>query len=400
MFNSPIAIFFLSFIPGLGHFAVNRKFRGFIYSSLCFGILGLSFLIAVAENDHVIFYFGAFACFLIWIVNMLDIVLYLFKHPTGPEAYQYGGYPPPPQSMPSQGTFGQGHMGTPGSDAAQVYRGERMYERQLANERFMLLLLSFIPGLGHLQLGLKQRGLTLLVGFFGVLTMFFFLAVYTNQNGFLVFLGGLPIIWLYGMVDASSLIAKKQRGEQLQDITILEEWDRERQSGRRSRLVATLLSIFPGAGHMYLGLQHRGLQLMVGFLFSIYILDTLRLTMFLFIVPLIWCYSFFDGLQQSARFEASGGQVPDEPVISWLGSRKRWLGGVLIGLGIYYVFDQLILQLVPYEMRHQYNLYLFRDYMQSGLVAVLLIAGGIVLFRSGIKQKAKNEENSPGRSDR
>ncbi len=79
----------------------------------------------------------------------------------------------------------------------------------------------------------------------------------------------------------------------MQDITILEEWDRERETGRRSRLVATLFSVFPGAGHMYLGLQRRGLQLMAGFLFSIYILDTLRLTLFLFIVPIIWCYAFF-----------------------------------------------------------------------------------------------------------
>ncbi|WP_270166235.1 hypothetical protein [Paenibacillus sp. SYP-B4298] len=389
MFNSPIAIFFLSFIPGLGHFAVNRKFRGFVYSFLCFGILGLSFLIAVSDGDEFVFFAGVFASFMLWIVNMLDIVIYLFKHPTGPEAYQYGNYPPPPSAVSPQG-----HAGMHSADPAHAYRGDRLYERQLANERFMLLLLSFIPGLGHLQMGLKQRGLTLLVGFFGMLTMFFFLAVYTNQDGFLVFLGALPIIWLYGMVDASSLIAKKQRGEQLQDITILEEWDRERQSGRRSRLVATLLSIFPGAGHMYLGLQHRGLQLMAGFLFSIYILDTLRLTMFLFIVPLIWCYSFFDGLQQSSRYEASGGAVADEPIIAWLGSRKRWLGAGLIILGVYFVFDQLIMQFLPHEIRQTYHLYIVRDYLQSGLVAVLLIVGGIVLFRSGITQKNTREEGA------
>jgi hypothetical protein len=33
------------------------------------------------------------------------------------------------------------------------------------------------------------------------------------------------------------------------------------------------ISVFPGAGHMYIGLQKRGLQLMLLFLGFIYILD-------------------------------------------------------------------------------------------------------------------------------
>ena len=43
---------------------------------------------------------------------------------------------------------------------------------------------------------------------------------------------------------------------------------------------------------MYLGLQRRGLQLMAAFLLSIYLLDLLRLSAFLFLVPIIWFYSF------------------------------------------------------------------------------------------------------------
>lgn len=38
---------------------------------------------------------------------------------------------------------------------------------------------------------------------------------------------------------------------------------------------------------MYLGLQRRGLQLMAAFLLSIYLLDLLRLSAFLFLVPII-----------------------------------------------------------------------------------------------------------------
>lgn len=173
----------------------------------------------------------------------------------------------------------------------------------------------------------------------------------------------------------------------MQDITILEEWDRERETGRRSRLVATLFSVFPGAGHMYLGLQRRGLQLMAGFLFSIYILDTLRLTLFLFIVPIIWCYAFFDGLQQSSKFEQYGGHLQDEPVIQWLPNRQRGLGAGLILLGIYYVFDQLLVGILPRYFKDLFNLYAIREHIQSAMVAILLIAGGIMLLVKGTRKK-------------
>ncbi len=49
---------------------------------------------------------------------------------------------------------------------------------------------------------------------------------------------------------------------------------------RKNKTIAMLLSMFPGAGHMYLGLQKRGLQLMAAFLFSVYFMDALRLSLF------------------------------------------------------------------------------------------------------------------------
>ena len=51
----------------------------------------------------------------------------------------------------------------------------------------------------------------------------------------------------------------------------------------RVRPLPRFLSMFPGAGHLYLGYQRRGVQLMAAFLFSIYILDVLRLGIFLFL---------------------------------------------------------------------------------------------------------------------
>ena len=56
---------------------------------------------------------------------------------------------------------------------------------------------------------------------------------------------------------------------------------RAAESGRRSKVFATLLSAFPGAGQMYLGLQnadcaHGPIS------WRIYVLDVLKLSLFLF----------------------------------------------------------------------------------------------------------------------
>ncbi len=93
--------------------------------------------------------------------------------------------------------------------------------------------------------------------------------------------------------------------------------------------------MFPGAGHMYLGLQRRGLQLMAAFLLSIYLLDLLRLSAFLFLVPIIWFYSFFDALQQTAKYGKE--RVHDEPIIDYFINHQRWIGIGLITLGLLFI---------------------------------------------------------------
>lgn len=125
-----------------------------------------------------------------------------------------------------------------------------------------------------------QRGLSFLLSFFGFGAILVFITSITNESGFLAFAGVLPIIWLYCMFDAVQHVHRKQAGEMLQDRTLFEELEHGRVEGRRSKMLATILSVFPGAGHMYIGLQKRGLQLMLLFLGGIYVLDVLHLSLF------------------------------------------------------------------------------------------------------------------------
>jgi hypothetical protein len=255
------------------------------------------------------------------------------------------------------------------------------------SERFYTIVLSFVPGLGHFQLGLMNRGLTLLAAFLGLGIMVIFITALSSRSEFLVFLMGLPIIWVYGFFDSVQQLNKKQCGEELIDRTIFEDFETRRDDGKKSKSIATFLSIFPGAGHLYLGLQQRGIQLMAAFLFSIYILDVLRLGIFLFLIPIIWFYSFFDAMQKVSKYGEE--EIDDVPIISYLINHQKWVGIGLVVMGLYYllmnvvipVFSPMISNIIQIDL-----MFWIQRYFQTGLVCVLLIGGGIKLL-SGSKQK-------------
>lgn len=347
--RSRMLAFLLNLVPGLGHLYWGNKGRGISYPILLFGGLLGGGLLAAASGEEEFFILACICAVVLWFVSMIDLFVSMLRHlgqpPYGPENMDY------PQPL---------------------RKGEA------DRERFFTILLSFVPGLGHFQMGLMQRGLSFLIMFFGLITMMFFVTGITHENVFLLFLGLLPIIWLYCMFDAVQLIHRKQSGEMLIDRTLFDEWESGRIEGRRSKVLATLLSAFPGAGQMYLGLQKRGLQLMVLFLGSFYIIDVLRLSVFLFILPIIWFYSFFDGLQQTSRY----GILPleDIPLVKGRGNHEHWMGIILVLLGIYYIVMNLLVPTLDMwypDLRISHRIH---EYLRPVLVSLILIGGGIKLL--------------------
>lgn len=364
--------FFLNFFPGLGQYYLGNRIKALLYPIMFFGCLGLafvSFLFGAKEP----FIFVIVVAFLIWCVSMLHILIDIIRYP------KYPTHPTNPNHYPDQ--LGFPHM-------EPTFGG---VPHKPDSERFFTILLSFVPGLGHFYMGLMQRGLSFLIAFFGLLTMLIFVTTITSQNGFAVFLGLLPVIWLYCMFDAVQVIHRKQKGEIIEDRTLFDEIEAHRVEGRRSKVLATILSAFPGAGHMYLGLQKRGLQLMVGFLGSIYILDALRLSIFLFLIPLIWCYSFFDGLQQLSRYGRE--ELKDAPIITGFMNHQRWLGLGLLFLGAYYLAYHFLLPIVENYFPGWLNRYIIQDYLQTVIISLLFIGGGIKLLTDSKKHQSRGEES-------
>ncbi|WP_079709627.1 hypothetical protein [Paraliobacillus ryukyuensis] len=353
--KSRILAFFLAFFPGFGHLYLGHKVRGILYLVffLVAGGFGCITGILIMYDTTFLLFFGIAA--MIWIINMIDIIITLLTMS--------------PRTAMNQTTQMQ---------ADQIIN---------QNERMKTILLSLIPGMGQFYLGLTLRGLTFTVAFFGIITMVLFVSVLTSSV-FLIFLFALPIIWIYSIFDSINLLNKKQAGETLEDKTIIDDFDQYREIGKKSKILVIALSIFPGAGHMYLGLQKRGLQLMAGFLLSIFILDALQLSIFLFIIPIIWFFSFFDALQLANRSEYD--ILEDIPIVTYLANYQKWIGTGLILLGFYYVSTSVLLPELSEYVSYAFGIDLYHyyyDYFQVTIVCVLLIVAGIKLL-SGSKKKS------------
>lgn len=148
---------------------------------------------------------------------------------------------------------------------------------------------------------------------------------------------------------------------------------------KKSKTLVFFLSFIPGAGQMYLGLMSRGVQLMGAFFFITFLMGWLNLQLLAFILPVIWCYSLFDALHRA------DGSVEIQPVdemaiFNWLEQHPKAIGGGLIGIGIFMVFDRLIAPLISYNIR---------GYLQTGLVALALIAIGVKLLIGGQKEEVE-----------
>jgi len=357
--KNPTKALTLSLFPGLGHIYFGNMFRGVLYLLTVMGLAFVTVIGLVTNNQEVsivTFMLGLF----FYLISFIDMGVQVSKHKKALKSANLEGQP---------------------SQASQD------------SERFYTIVLSFIPGLGHFQIGLMTRGLTLLATFLGLGVMVIFVTALSNRAEFMVFLAALPIIWVYGFFDAVQQVNKKQRGEELVDRTIFEDFEMRREDGKKSKSIATFLAIFPGAGHLYLGLQRRGIQLMAAFLFSIYILDSLRLGIFLFLIPIIWFYSFFDAMQKVSRYGEE--TIEDVPIIAYFINHQKWVGIGLVLMGLYYLVMNVFLPAFSPFLNRLINIdvmYWVQGYLQTGLVCLLLIGGGIKLL-SGSKQKREAKKH-------
>lgn len=153
---------------------------------------------------------------------------------------------------------------------------------------------------------------------------------------------------------------------------------------------ATVLSFIPGAGHMYLGIMKRGLQLMVAFFGLIAVSNVFYSADFIGLFSVIvWFYSVFDCYH--IRKKLQHGEIVEEDLFFNIDLKKinlthAGLAAVVIGGVI--LLNEALDQMIYMSRRFYFDPIVFR-FLRNSIFPVLLITLGLFLIR-----KAKKGFNS------
>ena len=163
-------------------------------------------------------------------------------------------------------------------------------------------------------------------------------------------------------------------------------------------------SLFPGAGHMYLGLMKKGASLMLLFCLTIALSGFLNLSFLLILLPVIWFYSFFDAMnlrnvpyeERMARedhflFDMDGLLNKDWKVV--LKRRHLLVGIICIFFGAWILFQNIVGPYLYQLSEIMPWLYHLINSLPTILVATAIILLGIYLVTGGKKKYTVHEQD-------
>lgn len=162
---------------------------------------------------------------------------------------------------------------------------------------------------------------------------------------------------------------------------------------RKSKFLTFCFSMLPGAGHMYLGLMKQGTSLLTAFCALLFFASWLGIGPLLFLLPILWCYSFFDAINKNSMNDEDFYALEDDylfhfneisELVSRAGKGKTKLGIALICLilGIYLLYNNILLFLrftFGWHFLSSLDLYLGR--IPQIAFAVIIIAFGVSLIQ-------------------
>lgn len=251
--------------------------------------------------------------------------------------------------------------------------------------RFIVFILSPVPGLSHLYLGKSQRAFTFFSMFLGLIIASIIgehiLPIGTGIIGGLTFMA-IALLWFLALAEGMSIASATHYLNPEGD----ENANESPQSIVSSRkMIAIGLSIFPGAGHMYLGLLRQGAQLMAAFFLAMALVSFLGLNILAFLLPVIWFYAIFD-VCHLLEEESDGLRADDSIIFDWFTDHPQWVGWGLIIVGLLVILQRVISPSLDYFMTPA-----VKNYIETFLVALLMIGGGIKLLMG-----SKSDYNEDG----
>lgn len=250
--------------------------------------------------------------------------------------------------------------------------------------KLIAFILSFLPGLAHLYIGLKERALIFFILLVVGVTGGIGLSVLTYSNGFLVLtIIGYLLLWLIALIDMFSAWKNIEMKQLYNNSEILRDIP-DKKLNKKSLTLA--LSVVPGAGHMYLGYQKKGLIIMGSFFFSIFFMGWLGISMLLFLLPLIWFYSFFDAMHIA---DGSQEEIKNQALVL-PEIKPEWVGIALVVIGVVILLEKILYPFIDYSIRR---------FIQTSVVSLTFIIVGIYTLIKNKKSLAVNDEMEEEQND-
>ncbi len=159
----------------------------------------------------------------------------------------------------------------------------------------------------------------------------------------------------------------------------------------KSKFLTFCFSMLPGAGHMYMGFMKMGLSFMAAFFFLIFLSSWLSIGPLIFILPLIWFYSFFDCMNKRYSTDEEFLLLEDNYLFSLdefakLDKgifKKHTLGSgiLLVILGGYLIWNNIINSLSAYISDEVYRtIYKITKMAPQVILGIVIIVVGAKLI--------------------
>lgn len=160
---------------------------------------------------------------------------------------------------------------------------------------------------------------------------------------------------------------------------------RMQQPGRDvSGFARFVLSIFPGLGHLYMGLVQRGFQLMLGFGAGFVVLVMLAPGLLGFFIPASIFFSIFDAREAHIR-QSQGLEVEDKAFVdikTWQFQwDNRYVGYGLVGLGCLALYRVIVQEILRIFITDMWMLQRVTSAVNGLVLGVAAIAAGLWLLR-------------------
>ncbi len=162
---------------------------------------------------------------------------------------------------------------------------------------------------------------------------------------------------------------------------------------KKSGFLTFCFSLMPGAGEMYMGFMKQGISIMAVFWLVVFFASFLNIGPALFILPILWCYSFFNvhnirGMSDEEFYALEDDYLfhMDEDLFrgKLKGKQNNLLASVLIIIGVvilWHRFSGYMMWLLPNSIYWD-----IMDNVPQVVIAVLLIWCGIYLIRGKKKE--------------